>query len=217
MRVYHFLSREFGMKDLRERRLKIATFEDVNDPFELLPICAGADERRRFQNARADMAKLIGLLCFSRDWSSPVQWAHYAEAHKGVCLGFDVPDEALTSVRYRRRRFRANWLAMNGTQTERVAELKRWFSTKFVHWQYEAEERAFLMLSNYTAEEGRYFVPFDQELRLAEVIVGHRSKVTRSDIAGVLQEDTSRVEVFKARLAFQSYRVVRQNMASMWV
>lgn len=213
MRVYHFLNREYGLKDLSERRLKIATFDDVNDPFELLPICADADERRRFQSARADMAKLIGLLCFSRHWNSPVQWSHYADSHKGLCLGFDLPDDALTAVRYSPRRLRANWAAISGTKAESVAELKKWFTTKYIHWEYEAEERAFIILSGYLPENGLYFVPFDDETRLAEVIVGHRSDITRADIAEALGEHATGVEVFKARLAFHTYRVVRQRMA----
>lgn len=35
MRVYHFLSARWGLDDLGKKRLKIATFDDLNDPFEL--------------------------------------------------------------------------------------------------------------------------------------------------------------------------------------
>lgn len=216
MRVYHFLPREFGLKDLRERRLKIASFDEVNDLFELLPICADADERERYQRARADIAKMVGILCFSQHWNSPVQWSHYAEAHKGLCLGFDLPDEALTAVEYRSRRRKANWRAMGGTKDEREHELRRWFATKYIHWQYEAEQRAFIILSAYTPEDGRYYVPFDSETRLSEVIVGDRSDLTRADIDNALGDFAAGVDVFKARLAFHSYRVVRQRLAKKW-
>jgi hypothetical protein len=37
MRVYKFLDAHFGLKTLTEKRLKISTIEDLNDPFELLP------------------------------------------------------------------------------------------------------------------------------------------------------------------------------------
>ena len=217
MRVYHFLSCEFGLKDIRERRLKIASFESVNDPFELLPICADADERRRFKAARVDMSKAIGLLCFSKDWSNPVQWSHYAEGHKGLCLGLDIPDDALTEVRYRRRRLKANWAALNGTTHQRHAELRRWFATKFVHWEYEREMRAFLILKNFPPDtDGRRYVPFDHETRLAEVIIGDRSDLTGPDIDDALGDLSSTVHVFKARLAFQTYRVVRQKSNRVW-
>jgi hypothetical protein len=36
MRVYKFLSAEFGLKSLWEKRLKIATIDELYDPFDLL-------------------------------------------------------------------------------------------------------------------------------------------------------------------------------------
>jgi len=36
MRVYHFLSATNALKDISKRRIKIAQFQDLNDPFELL-------------------------------------------------------------------------------------------------------------------------------------------------------------------------------------
>jgi hypothetical protein len=36
MRVYHFINEEYGLDDLRRRRLKIATILELNDPFETL-------------------------------------------------------------------------------------------------------------------------------------------------------------------------------------
>jgi hypothetical protein len=36
----------------------------------------------------------------SRSWENPVLWSHYAEGHKGVCLGFDVKEELLEEVKY---------------------------------------------------------------------------------------------------------------------
>jgi len=37
MRVYKFLDPRFGMKTLAEKRLKISTLEDLNDPFDRAP------------------------------------------------------------------------------------------------------------------------------------------------------------------------------------
>ena len=37
MRAYKFLDEKVGIKSLREKKLKISTLEDLNDPFELLP------------------------------------------------------------------------------------------------------------------------------------------------------------------------------------
>lgn len=216
MRVYHFLNKQYGLKDLRERRLKVAQLEEINDPFEVLPACADADVRSRFRAFRRDVSKTVGVMCYSKSWTDPVQWSHYADRHHGLCLGFDIPDEVLFEVRYRRQRLKADFPALTGTKEESQAELKRWFTTKFVHWKYEQEVRAFLILTNMVPEEGLYYVDFDEATQLREVIVGDSSDLTRADINEALGDLAPTVEVFKARLAFRSYRVVRQRRADIW-
>jgi hypothetical protein len=105
MRAYKFLDPEFGLKSLREKRLKISTLPDLNDPFELLPYeMADRNRRGALRKARDDMAAKNGLLCFSADWKDPVIWAHYSDKHRGLCLGFEIPDEKCQRVRYVARR-----------------------------------------------------------------------------------------------------------------
>ena len=48
LRVYHFVGPEYGLDDIRRRRLKIATIADLNDPFELLPSSTDQTARARF-------------------------------------------------------------------------------------------------------------------------------------------------------------------------
>jgi hypothetical protein len=52
IRVYHFVGAEYGLDDIRRRRLKIATIDDLNDPFELLPSSADQTVRARFNIGR---------------------------------------------------------------------------------------------------------------------------------------------------------------------
>jgi len=68
MRVYKFLDAKFGLKSLAEKRLKISTVEDLNDPFELLPF--GMVDKTNWMalnNARTIWAATHGMLCFSSD------------------------------------------------------------------------------------------------------------------------------------------------------
>ena len=99
MRVFHFIGAEYGLEDLRMRRLKVATLHELNDPFELFGVSL-ADEsvRRAFAAMKDQLASNRGLLCFSRDWHNPVQWSHYAAKHTGMCLGFDIPNEHLGAI-----------------------------------------------------------------------------------------------------------------------
>ena len=36
------------------------------------------------------MNRSVGVICFSEIMDSPLMWAHYADSHKGICLGFEV-------------------------------------------------------------------------------------------------------------------------------
>jgi hypothetical protein len=64
MRVYKFLDAKFGMKSLAEKRLKISTVDDLNDPFELLPFgMADKTIRMALKNARTTWAATYGMLC----------------------------------------------------------------------------------------------------------------------------------------------------------
>ena len=59
VRVYHFANREYGLDDIRQRRLKIATINDLNDPFELLgPSALDKEARRQFQELKRKFAAL---------------------------------------------------------------------------------------------------------------------------------------------------------------
>jgi hypothetical protein len=105
VRVYHLLSAEHGLDDLKQRRLKVAEFRDLNDPFELLSVeLPDRAVRRRFTAWRKKVLAEYGVLCFSTSWKSPVLWSHYADRHKGFCLGFDVPDNLMSPVTYLKTR-----------------------------------------------------------------------------------------------------------------
>ena len=101
MRVYHFINTQYGLQVLLERRLKIARAHELNDPFEFMGMDVSEDTLREAMESVKDYYdKTFGILCFSNRSDNPVQWAHYADGHKGLCLGFDIPDEALTKVNY---------------------------------------------------------------------------------------------------------------------
>lgn len=63
MRVYHFLDRKYGLDDIRRRRLKIATLDDLNDPFEMLAMTLTATKTGnnvRLSDAAGSVAIITG-------------------------------------------------------------------------------------------------------------------------------------------------------------
>lgn len=209
MRVYHFLNEQYGLKDLEERRLKIARIMELNDPFEFLGVdLTNRDLRKVLKETKSELSKSNGLLCFSRDWTNPLLWGHYADKHKGVCLGFEVPDDHLAEVEYVSER-----LPMPAEIDEPF--MKKLLLTKFDHWRYEEEYRAYVSITDEI--DGYYYANFSDSLKLKQVIVGDQSRITRAQISEALGELAMGVEAFKARAAFKSFEVVQQNNPALWV
>ena len=55
------------------------------------------------------MSDRFGLLCFTKHWRNPVLWSHYADTHRGLCLGFEVDDTVSVRVRYTAKRKTIKW------------------------------------------------------------------------------------------------------------
>ncbi|MGF1700414.1 DUF2971 domain-containing protein [Photobacterium makurazakiensis] len=95
MRVYHFVREEHVESTLRSKHLKISELMELNDPFEFLGVELSSKKIRYALNkTKEQLSKIRGILCFSGNWNNPVQWAHYASNHKGVCLGFEIDEIA---------------------------------------------------------------------------------------------------------------------------
>ena len=101
MRLYYMTSARWGEVILRERRLKLSRFHEANDPFELRIIDSRSKDIRQVCDIIATYhEKNTGMICLGDNWRSPVMWAHYAEKHTGICLGFDVEDAIINKVTY---------------------------------------------------------------------------------------------------------------------
>lgn len=217
MKAYHFVPAEYGLENLRHKRLKIATIQDLNDPFELLCLdLTDNDLRIGIKDWKKNFAKKFGLLCFSRTWRNPVQWSHYADKHRGMCLCFEITDGIARSVNYSAKRSTKEAKQLLTTGTLDVEMANKFLTTKFSHWRYEQELRVIKKLEGFDPKKGMYFCKFSDDLKLVEVIIGAESAVTRKQIITAIGEMAATVNLRNARLAFKSYRVTTQNDNKLW-
>jgi Protein of unknown function (DUF2971) len=217
MLVFHFLNAKYGLEAIEKRRLKISQFVSLNDPFEFLGVTlADSSLRHAMTTTIEQLNKNRGLLCFSSKWTNPVMWSHYADHHKGVCLGLELPDESLAKVAYIRSRFSAAPILSNFAEQEKVDFMLRLFSSKYLHWQYENEYRAFVDLDTPDPGSGLYFSYFSNAVRLRQVIVGASSIISRAQVHEALGSDLRSIECFKARLAYRSFNVVKNRNGKLW-
>jgi len=211
------MKQEHAFDNLRNRRLKISVLDDLNDPFELLGLALKSREARRtFQRFKREMSRNYGLLCFSKRWHNPVLWAHYGDKHYGICLGFDVPTNHLKKINYCPGRLK---IAFNNTEDPKCindASMQKLLFTKYEDWAYEEEYRVYTTLEEQDAETGLFFKEFGPELQLKEVIVGPMCDVSYDAVSKTI-DGLTEVSIIKSRLAFNSYRVVKNKKpGSVW-
>ena len=208
MKLYHFTPSQYGLENIKNKRLKIARIMDLNDPFEMLAVKLDDPQvRTLLKNIKKENNARSGLLCFSESWSDPVQWAHYAEQHKGICLGFEVDSTLVKKVDYIEDRFE---IEIPPT----IEFVNKILLSKYKHWVYEKEYRMAVGLNNKIGN--LYFEYFSDNIQLKEIIVGSESSITRKEIKEALKDYDSPVETFKARPAFKTFEIVRQKNDHLW-
>ena len=209
IRLYNLTSAKHALSNIENHRLKVSRFADLNDPFELL--AANFKEHKTRQVVRDWKDKnhsRMGLMCFAGDWSEPVMWSHYAEKHAGICLGFDVCRSQVQQVSYQDDRILA---ALSPTPIpDKLSEelQQQLLSTKSAGWRYEEEYRRFINLDTADAEGRLHFWPISGDIQLTEVILGALCEEPLESVRQKVERHFPNAVVFKARLAFQSFKIV---------
>jgi hypothetical protein len=132
-------------------------------------------------------------------------WSHYGDRHKGICLGFDVPDNATRSVKY----IDAPLLVRDtgGFSTSEVREIMDLlYYAKCNGWSYEEEIRAH---ARPDAEEGsNHFAEFGNDLQLKEVIAGPRFSGAKSVIEDTLVAYSELPRIIMTGLSQERFEII---------
>lgn len=204
VQCHYFTGSKHGLDNLKKRRLKVSNLNNLNDPFEML--CVATEDKRvksLLVSAKNEIAKNFGILCFSGNWTNPVQWGHYAENHCGLCLVFDIPEWSLKPINYVSTRLRSQDIDLSSEEAAFTL-----MTTKFQHWHYEEEYRSIMWLNSLEQENGLHFKPFDMDLKLKKVIIGAYSRVKKANIEKLVSRD---VEVIHAKLHDTEFKVTRDR------
>ncbi len=216
MLLYHFVPSRWGLQNIERRRVKVTTLDALNDPFEMLAATSPSPAHRvAFRRAKAERAADVGMICFSRSWSNPVQWSHYADRHRGLCLGFQVDDARCRPVRYRKKRVTFNPSCLDD-QVAAKAFIESLMTVKFEHWAYEDEVRVWEYLATCDQEGDNRFKGFSSAMRLTEIILGAECDTSRQVIIAKLGDLAPTVRLRDARLAFKRFAVTEQLDPGRW-
>ncbi len=122
-------------------RLYAAPYFDMNDPMEGHYVhSAGTLSGELVRSIKGEKERLrICSLSETRD--NPLMWAHYADGHRGVCIGVAV-DEAEYDVRS--VDYVGPSYVQNAHHNGSLETAKRILCHKYDVWHYEREHRAFV-------------------------------------------------------------------------
>lgn len=218
-RVYRYLPLDYGLEALQQDRFKVGRMQELNDPFDCFPRLTNGslDQGEASVSLPSSFlhtfASQLGLICYSARVTDPVIWSHYAEAHKGIAIGFDFTENyGLRRVEYREERFeldvRGIVEAKNGGGVADLIEvLSKAFTVKATSWGYEEEYRRFRPLDNLFLYGRHYFERLPCGI-LREVVIGAKSPIEVCDMIRCLNGRASdklpepqRIVVKKARMS----------------
>jgi hypothetical protein len=212
--LYYLTSRKWAEVILTERRLKLSTIAELNDPFELLGASIGQPAARKvLKYVRRLVSDTFGLVCMSTTWTSPVMWAHYGDKHKGVCLAFEVKEQASHPVEYEPSRLTTllGGCPLLGDVTPDI--LNTLLTTKSAEWSYETERRLIVRFDDAVhGPDEMHFLPFDSDvLTLKGVMLGSRCDWTLEAAALAVGKVKHRVTLKRVRPSFQDFKMVLQR------
>ena len=208
MMVYKFTSAKWAKVAVHDMRLKLSIFSKLNDPFELSGFNLRDPAMRAFHaRQHKKITDEYGMISFSEDYRSPLMWSHYAEQHTGVCLGFEVPDNDLYKVRYRKDRFK-----LDGKAVLAKRDLENLITVKYSEWKYERERRILSTLRNAIKIGDKYYEPFGARLQLKEILLGFDCQHSEDEYRALVKKkykDNVPIHIHKLSLAVTKFGVTK--------
>lgn len=201
MRVFHFMEKRYAIESVKNSRIKIDTLNNMNDPYEFYLRFEGATNKE-IETFKNHYNKKAGFLCFTRRLGDPVQWAHYADNHRGICFEFDIPDRLLLKINYLKSPSLISAKCPNWKDNLINSTLG-----KYQGWNYERVYRISVNLESdgVIQEDGLYFVHFTKSVVPSKVYTGIGCTLTEEE--GELFK-SNELPVFSMAQDLNSYSII---------
>ena len=147
-------------------------------------------------------------MCFSQDWSKPLLWAHYADKHKGIAIGFEILQDEVIRVDYSPDPIRAQIKLTNDLKTDEKLFLDL-AKVKYKKWEYENEYRILVKLKDCLSPtaDGLRFLEFGDRLKLREIVLGCKFDY-RKEIENIIRlAKQSDAKVIPTRQGWEDYMI----------
>jgi hypothetical protein len=167
---YYDLSKKFAEKSgklVSENSLRLAAVMLVSKPRR-------EDHWEEYRMIHTEgLNEIFGVSCFSKNPESILMWSHYADCHKGICLGFD--QELLeTDMKYKFLEVRYQSAFYKLSKFGDPQQVLDFLLTKFIDWKYEEEYRLII-------EDAPNKLLSYNPLSLKEIIIGLKMPANESE------------------------------------
>ena len=207
-RLYYFTQSQWATEDIVLKRLKISDIKDLNDPYELTGYIVNVNKKKVKNEFKEDISDKYGIICFSNSYHSMLMWSHYADKHRGICLGFDICEDDCFDVIYSESmtNFQNNFNTPSTPFT--LKDLQGILSLKYREWAYEEECRIYSPFDSSISHSGFNFEQFGERLQLREVIFGVQNNTEPATLIRFIEQYyEGNIKISKAALDSNKFRV----------
>lgn len=217
--LYRYLKAHRVIDALRDRRLRVSRYSDLNDPFEytIWPITDDPSLRDAglyaIKQHTDRLYEAFGIISMSAEIRDPVMWSHYADKHQGIALEFDFPhNEELYSLVYSHALpiFDVSKFMNEITNGDYVLSVLRGaLARKSLSWGYEREHRIHCNLREHCEKDGEnYFFPLPDGI-LKRVILGVNCKKSMTDVEQALKAGGfDNIPIVQSRKSETAYEIL---------
>ncbi|MFQ5965950.1 MAG: DUF2971 domain-containing protein [Candidatus Scalinduaceae bacterium] len=171
---------------------------------EVLNLDPEERQRNLQQGIRNETVK-CGIFCLSSVPDNLLMWSHYADSHKGVCVGFKVNDDYLFGCELTKIQYQDRYPELSIANDITIDWVNNYLSTKSNDWCHEQEYRIVYR------SPGEFVYPRED---LNCVILGAKIEPEmKNAVIEWIRPYTGQVQVFKARLHCSEFKIVFDKVA----
>jgi hypothetical protein len=160
-------------------------------------------DQGRLRNAYNEFIATVGVYCLSEKKDDLLMWAHYSDAHRGLCIEFDATEEGSLFWEAFAVVYQQDYPIVNMMRMGEPDQFRRALLTKSEHWAYERERR--VLKAEYEGGVGEYLFP---PVALTGVIFGAlMSCEDKETVKSWLRSYPLEIPTYQASLNGQRYQL----------
>lgn len=155
--------------------------------------------------------KHYGILCLSENWESILMWTHYADDHKGYCIGFEQKWICLPSLfgKVKRVNYSEEYPEIDPLNKDKNSWELQYFH-KSLDWKYESEVRALNLFSEENTENQSRIVVLENKY-IKEIVLGlNTSETDKKEIIAIAKDKN--IDIYQTMKAEFEFKIERYKL-----